>query len=71
MDYMLFQNDEYITSIVAKEDFVKAYCQEKGYTYKRVPNVPEPGPGAEDITLDMLADHEVRLCMLELTTTTV
>lgn len=31
----------------------------------------EPGPGAEDITLDMLADHEERLCMLELTTTTV
>ena len=73
MDYMLFQNDEYITPIVAKEDFVKAYCQEKGYTYKRVPNVPEPEPEptAEDITLDMLADHEVRLCMLELTTTTV
>lgn len=32
---------------------------------------PEPRPGAEDITLDMLADHEERLCMLELTTTTV
>ena len=73
MDYMLFQNDEYITSIVAKEDFVKAYCQEKGYTYKGVPNVPEPEPEptAEDVTLDMLADHEERLCMLELTTTTV
>lgn len=73
MDYMLFQNDEYITSIVAKEDFVKAYCQEKGYTYKRVPNVPEPEPEptSEDVTLDMLADHEERLCMLELTTTTV
>ena len=28
---------------------------------------PEPEPGAEDITLDMLADHEERLCMLELT----
>ena len=32
---------------------------------------PDPGPGSEDITLDMLADHEERLCMLELTTTTV
>ena len=32
---------------------------------------PEPEPGAEDITLDMLADHEERLSMLELTTTTV
>ena len=35
---------------------------------------PEPGPEpqpppAEDITLDMLAEHEARLCMLELTTT--
>ena len=33
--------------------------------------LPEPEPGAEGITLDMLADHEERLCMLELTTTTV
>ena len=33
--------------------------------------LPEPEPGDEDITLDMLADHEERLCMLELTTTTV
>lgn len=49
MDYMLFQNDEYITSIVAKEDFVKAYCQEKGYTYKRVPNVPEPEPEPTEV----------------------
>ena len=31
---------------------------------------PEPQPPlAEDITLDMLAEHEARLCMLELTTT--
>ena len=35
---------------------------------------PEPGPepqppSEEDVTLDMLADHEERLCMLELTTT--
>ena len=26
-----------------------------------------PEPTAEEITLDMLADHEERLCMLELT----
>lgn len=36
-----------------------------------LPPEPEPEPTAEDITLDMLADHEERLCMLELTTTTV
>ena len=27
---------------------------------------PEPEPTAEDITLDLMADHEERLCMLEL-----
>ena len=39
-------------------------------------DIPEPEPetdlepalSMEDITLDMLADHEERLCMLELTT---
>lgn len=36
-----------------------------------LPPEPEPEPTAEDVTLDMLADHEERLCMLELTTTTV
>lgn len=29
---------------------------------------PIPEPSAEDITLDLMADHEERLCMLELTT---
>lgn len=28
----------------------------------------EPEPTAEDITLDLMADHEERLCMLEITT---
>ena len=33
---------------------------------------PEPQPpSAEDITLDMLAEHEERLCMLEITTNAV
>ena len=36
-----------------------------------LPPEPEPEPTAEDVTLDMLAAHEERLCMLELTTTTV
>lgn len=29
---------------------------------------PDPEPTAEDITLDLMADHEERLCMLEITT---
>lgn len=28
--------------------------------------LPEPEPSAEDTALDMLADHEYRLCMIEL-----
>lgn len=28
---------------------------------------PDPEPTAEDITLDLMADHEERLCMLEIT----
>lgn len=47
--------------------------QSGDYNATQVPvsGEPEAEPGAEDITLDMLADHEERLCMLELTTTTV
>lgn len=54
----------------------EAYAIAQAEAYQGQINVeddgqPEPEPGAEDITLDMLADHEERLCMLELTTTTV
>ena len=31
-----------------------------------LPPEPEPEPTAEDITLDLIADHEERICMLEL-----
>lgn len=29
---------------------------------------PDPEPTAEDITLDLMAEHEERLCVLEITT---
>ncbi len=32
-----------------------------------LPAEQEPGPTMEDLTLDLLAEHEERLCMLELT----
>lgn len=32
-----------------------------------LPPEAEPGPTAEDVTLELLAEHEERLCMLELT----
>lgn len=43
-----------------------------GITPTERPPEPEPEPkppSAEDTTLDMLSEHEARLCMLELTTT--
>ena len=33
-----------------------------------VPEPEEPEPTAEDIALDLMAEHEERLCMLEITT---
>ena len=48
-----------------------------GRTEQTIMDIPEPemelepALSMEDITRDMLADHEERLCMLELTTTTV
>lgn len=45
-----------------------------GRTEQTIMDIPEPemelepALSMEDITLDMLADHEERLCMLELTT---
>ena len=33
-----------------------------------VPEPDEPEPATEDITLDLMAEHEERLCMLEITT---
>ena len=44
-----------------------------GITPTERPEPPEPEPkppSEEDITLDMLAEHEARLCMLELTAAT-
>ena len=45
-----------------------------GVTPTERPPEPEPEPqppSAEGITLDMLAEHEERLCMLEITTNAV
>lgn len=33
-----------------------------------IPEPEEPEPTSEDITLDLMAEHEERLCMLEITT---
>ncbi len=75
MNYIIYENGIEINRIVASETFVKSYCEENGYTYDHEEEQivePEPeSPSAEDITLDMLSEHEERLCMLEITTNAV
>mgnify|MGYP000055514319 CR=1 FL=1 len=76
MIYRILQQAEIVNTIEADELFVAQYCAQNGYAYEleeraeseTEPEPAPPEPTAEDIALDMLADHEERLCMLELTT---
>lgn len=78
MNYLIVADNIITNVIVCADDAAAAsFCAVPSYDGARIgdpynpPPEPEPEPTAEDVTLDMLADHEVRLCMLELTTTTV
>ena len=43
MDFEIYLNGEIVNTIHASESFVKDYCAENGYTYKKVPeHDPEP-----------------------------
>lgn len=67
MVYMIFKDDEQINTIIASPSFVETYCAENGYTYEaEIREEPEPEPTAEDVALDLMAEHEERICMLEL-----
>ena len=78
-DYCILSNEHIITNIIVCDNDKTAaqFGAVPSYDGARIgdpynpPPEPEPEPTAEDVTLDMLADHEERLCMLELTTTTV
>lgn len=72
----------YFPRPIYTEDGIPRYKLEEGEAVERTEEeieadraaLPEPEPEpqpplAEDITLDMLSEHEARLCMLELTTT--
>lgn len=48
-DYIIYQNGEEINTIVADEDFCRAYCEENGYTYELRPE-PEPSTEPEEPT---------------------
>ena len=79
MDYCILNDETIIENMIVCEDdataelfgAVPAYEGAKIGAPYVPPSPAPPEPTAEDITLDMLADHEERLCMLELTTTTV
>ena len=52
----------------SEENLVLAEAEAFGEVTVEDDGVPEPEevPSEEDVTLDLLADHEYRLCMLEL-----
>lgn len=68
----------YFSRPIYTEDGIPRYKLEDGKAVERTKEeieadraaIPEPGPRAEDITLDMLSEHDARLCMLELTAAT-
>lgn len=55
--------DDTVTAVDVNQDALDAYLAE----HPDVPDEPSDEPSAEDVTLELLADHEERLCMIELT----
>ena len=75
MDYCILNDETIIENMIVCEDDTTAelFGAVPAYEGARIgdpyapPSPAPPEPTAEDITLDMLADHEERLGMLELT----
>ena len=75
MNYCILNDKKTIENMIVCEDDATAelFGAVPAYEGARIgdpyapPSPAPPEPTAEDITLDMLADHEERLCMLELT----
>lgn len=76
MDYCILNDENIIENMIVCENDTTAelFGAVPAYGGARIgdpyapPSPAPPEPTTEDITLDMLADHEERLCMLELTT---
>lgn len=74
MDFLVIEDNIITNIVVAEPDIAEELGFLPWYDGARIgaaytpPAEPQP-PLAEDITLDMLAEHEERLCMLELTAT--
>ena len=58
MTYLIFDGDAIVNRIVADEDFVKAYCDENGYTYSLIEKPKDSNPNKE-------LTSEERIAMLE------
>lgn len=74
MDFLVIEDNIITNIVVAEPDIAEELGFLPWYDGARIgaaytpPSEAQP-PSAEDIALDMLAEHEARLCMLELTTT--
>lgn len=74
MNFLMVEDDVIANIVVAEPDIAKELGFLPWYDGARIgaaytpPSEAQP-PSVEDIALDMLAEHEERLCMLELTTT--
>ena len=71
MRYKIFDNGEEINVIEADAAFCENYCAEMGYTYEAdpLPGPEQPNeeePSTEEVLLEIAADHEARLCEIEL-----
>ena len=44
MNYKIIKDGSVVNTIVADEDFCKAYCEKHGYTYELVPDQDAPMP---------------------------
>ena len=68
---IIVPNGETINTIVADEEFVKAYTAENGWTYEAIPEpepqpAEQPQPSVEDDLVDIILNHEERLALMDL-----
>lgn len=76
MDFLVIEDNIITNIVVAEPDIAEELGLLPWYDGARIgaaytPPAEVQPPTVEDITLDMLADHEERLCMLEITTNAV
>lgn len=68
MRFLIKKNNVEVNIIESDLEFAKLYCKENDFTYEiLVDDAPTPHePTTEEILLQLTADQEYRLCMIEL-----